>query len=232
MNPDQAGPVSVPLVSLLLPSRGRPGPLATTIGQLLALADRPDRVEVLVAADPDDPATTAVPLPVQATVWTAPERYGYPRLHEYVNRLAAVAAGTWLMLWNDDARLFTQGWDSRIAAVPPNRVLWPHSNDVATCNTFPIWPAAWTRHLEHVSLSPHCDSWIQYLGQSLDRHQRADIRILHDRADLTGGHDDQTRAESLAGYRTSQYAAPAMQAARDNDLAALRALLTTQETHQ
>jgi hypothetical protein len=191
------------------------------------MAARPGSIQVLVGADPDDPSTREVDLPWQATVWTAPERYGYPRLHEYVNRLAEQADGDWVMLWNDDARILTEGWDAAVAEQEPG-VLWPHSNDIPTCNTFPIWPRTWTDHLGHVSLSPHCDSWIQYLGQAIGRHERVGIDILHDRADLTGGHDDQTRAESLAGYRTADYGAPAMEAARAADVAALRTLLATE----
>lgn len=215
------------MISVLLPSRGRPAALTESVASLLGLADRPDDIEVLVAVDPDDPDTSEVGLPRQATLWTAPERYGYPRLHEYVNRLAERASGGWLMLWNDDARILTEGWDTVVKAAS-DTVLWPHSNDVPTCNTFPIWPRTWTDHLGHVSLSPHCDSWIQYLGQALDRHERVDVEILHDRADLTGGHDDQTRAESLAGYRTADYGSPAMEAARAADVTALRHLLDSE----
>lgn len=212
------------MISVLLPSRGRPKALTESIGSLLDHADRPGSIQILIAADPDDLDTLGVDLPWQASIWTAPDRYGYPRLHEYVNRLAEQADGDWLMLWNDDARLLNDGWDTAVREQPP-AVLWPHSNDIATCNTFPIWPRAWTDHLGHVSLSPHCDSWIQYLGQTLDRHERVDVHILHDRADLTGGHDDQTRAESLAGYRTTDYGSPAMDAARASDVAALRQFL-------
>ena len=215
------------MISVLLPSRGRPKALTESISSLLDHADRPGSIEILIAADTDDPDTAAVDLPWQAAVWTAPARYGYPRLHEYVNQLAEQASGDWLMLWNDDARLLTSGWDTLVRDQQP-AVLWPRSNDIATCNTFPIWPRAWTDHLGHVSLSPHCDSWIQFLGQTLDRHERVDIEILHDRADLTGGHDDQTRAESLAGYRTADYGSPAMETARAADVAALRALLDTE----
>lgn len=212
------------MISVLLPSRGRPRALAESIATLLDLADKPGGIQVLVAADPDDKPTLQASLPWQASIWTAPKRYGYPRLHEYVNRLAERADGDWLMLWNDDARILTEGWDA-VVEEHASGVLWPHSNDIPTCNTFPIWPHTWTDHLGHVSLSPHCDSWIQFLGQTLGRHERVDIDILHDRADLTGGHDDQTRAGSLAGYRTADYGSPAMEAARAADVAALRRLL-------
>lgn len=214
------------MISVLLPSRGRPKPLTESVASVLDQADRPGSIEILIAADPDDPDTHGVDLPWQARVWTAAERYGYPRLHEYVNRLAEQADGDWLMLWNDDARLLTEGWDAIVRA-QDHSVLWPHSNDIPTCNTFPIWPRAWTDHLGHVSLSPHCDSWIQFLGQTLGRHQRIDVEILHDRADLTGGHDDQTRAESLAGYRTADYGSHAMESARAADVTALRQYLNS-----
>jgi hypothetical protein len=212
------------LISVLLPSRGRPKALVDSIDSLLNHAERPGGIEILIAADPDDPATARADIPWQATVWTAPERYGYDRLHEYVNRLANRATGDWLMLWNDDARMLTEHWDTLVAEHPP-AALWPHSNDVPGCNTFPLWPRTWTQTLGHVSLSPHCDSWIQHLGTELGLHPRVDIEILHDRADLTGGHDDQTRAESLAGYRTADYHQPSMAAARDTDVAALRAFI-------
>lgn len=215
------------MISVLLPSRGRPQPLAETVSTLLELADKPNGIQILIAADPDDQPTLHASLPWQVSIWRAPERYGYPRLHEYVNRLAEQADGEWLMLWNDDARILTTGWDRLVEEHEPS-VLWPYSNDIQTCNTFPIWPKTWTDTLGHVSLSPHCDSWIQYLGQAIDRHQRVDIEILHDRADLTGGHDDQTRAESLAGYRTTDYGSPAMEAARAADVAALRALIDSE----
>lgn len=173
-----------------------------------------------MAADPDDTPTLTADLPWQASLWVAAERYGYSRLHEYVNRIARIATGEWLTLWNDDARMLTQGWDTIVEQQEPG-VLWPQSNDIATCNTFPIWPRAWTDATGHVSLSPHCDSWMQHIGEALDKQPRVDIEILHDRADLTGGHDDQTRAESLAGYRTASYHAPQMQEARQQDVVAV-----------
>ncbi|GGV45758.1 glycosyltransferase family 2 protein [Streptomyces spectabilis] len=212
------------MISVLLPSRGRPQSLSDSIDSLLDHADRPGCIEILTGADPDDPDTYEINLPWQAIPWTAPERYGYSRLHEYVNQLAAKASGDWLMLWNDDARMLNDGWDTAVHKQPPS-VLWPYSNDIPTCNTFPIWPRAWTDHLGHVSLSPHCDSWIQYLGQTLGLHQRVDVHILHDRDDLTGGHNDQTRAESLAGYRTTDYGSAAMETARAADVATLKTLL-------
>lgn len=212
------------MISVLLPSRGRPGPLAESIASLRDHAAHPERLEILVAADADDPETCSTAYRLDCRLVTFKHRHGYSGLHHYVNELARQASGEWLMLWNDDARILTEGWDLIVLAQEPG-VLWPHSNDIPTCNTFPLWPREWTDRLGHVSLSPHCDSWIQYLGQTLGHHHRIPVQILHDRADLTGGHDDQTRAESLAGYRTAEYGSPAMDAARAADIATLRALI-------
>lgn len=220
------------MISVLLPSRGRPTALRDTITGLRQHADQPDRIEILVAVDPDDPDTSLAAADLNVDhLWPAPSRYGYHQLHRYINALAIQASGDWLMLWNDDARIRTTGWDSIIHQQNPG-VLWPHSNDVPGCNTFPIWPRAWTAALGHVSLSPHCDSWIQHLGETLGQQQRIPVGILHDRADLTGGHDDQTRAESANGYRTSDYHSPAMQDARHCDINNLRLYLADTATPQ
>jgi hypothetical protein len=42
------------------------------------------------------------------------ERQGYHRLHIYNNKLAEHTDARWLMIWNDDAVMETQGWDTEI----------------------------------------------------------------------------------------------------------------------
>jgi len=180
-------------VSVLLPSRGRPASLAAGTRELLRLASDPGRVEILVAADPDEDSA-GWDLPAQARVWTAPERYGYARLHEYVSRLAAMASGAWLLNWNDDARMLTPGWDAIIRAQEP-AVLWLSANHNPGACMFPAWPAAWSRALGRVSPVPHVDTYLQWLGQELGLLRKIPVRVLHDRADLTGNHDDATYAQ-------------------------------------
>ena len=98
-----------------------PPPLGQSLaGSLASLESRrtgSSRVEYLVAHDPDDPPP--YPPPPDARFWEAPERYGYQRLHEYYNALAAQARGDWLFIWNDDARMASEGWDEVIEAQEP-----------------------------------------------------------------------------------------------------------------
>lgn len=184
-------------ISVLFPSRGRPESLIAAVNSLRHNASSPAAVEILVAADPDDPATVEAAKVAKAWWWTAPERYGYARLHEYYNRLAAEAHGDWLLLWNDDATMLTQGWDQVIAAQDP-AILWLGANHAPGACMFPAWPKAWTDATGHVSLSPHNDTWLQWLGQSLGLIRKIPVEMRHDRADVTGGHDDATYAEGRA----------------------------------
>lgn len=208
------------LVSVLLPSRGRPVPLAEAVASLRDLADQPDRLEVLVAADDDDPPTVRAAEEIGATVLVSP-RHGYAGLHLYVNALARRASGTWLALWNDDARMLTRGWDQRVAEAPVG-VLWPREAAYPDCNTFPIVHRSIVDALGHVSLNPHYDSWLQEIADELGIHHRVDIEILHDRFDLTGGHDDETWRESRSGYRSAEFHSPEMVDARRRDIDLLK----------
>ncbi len=172
--------MSRPDISVLLPTRGRTQLLFSSVHSLLANADDSRRVDFWVAIDPDEDYELSFPGAATVSVWTAPERGGYARLHEYYNALAERAQGTWLMLWNDDALMLTKGWDAVVMSQEPS-LLFPKHGDLAAqhCNAFPVWPAEWTRHLGHVSLGCYSDSWLQWMGQELGVQRRVPIRVSH-----------------------------------------------------
>lgn len=189
----------MPEISVTFTSRGRPASLRDAVTGLLDSAADRAAIEVIVAVDPDDPergpaASLLEPLLPQVRLWTAPRRYGYTGLHLYLNQLAAMAAGRWLLWWNDDMRMQTAGWDTIIRGHRP-AILWPRANHVHHANIVPAWPKAWSDALGHVSPTTHMDTYLQYLGDALGRHDRVPIEIVHDRADVTGNHDDRTYAE-------------------------------------
>jgi hypothetical protein len=189
------------VISVLIPSRRRDLALAASIDSLHACAASPGRigVEYLVAADPDDYSTIVTAEACGARTWTAPERYGYQRLHEYYNHLAAMASGAWLLMWNDDTRMLTPGWDQIIEAQTRDTVLWPHARGHGTLsNPFPAWPAWWTRATGRVSPVMHPDTHIQGIGRALGKARRISVEISHDRPDITGRPADQTYAEGRA----------------------------------
>jgi hypothetical protein len=185
-------------ISVLVPSRFRLNALLASLVSLRDTATAPGSVEYLVAADPDDPVTVSGAWSWGARVWEAPERYGYNQLHLYWNALAKLAAGDWLMLWNDDCRMLADGWDKPIEAERPG-VLWPYTNGhLALGNPFPAWPASWSRLLGYVSPVMHPDTYLQGLGFALGCSRRVRIEVNHLRPDLTGAEPDATYREGRA----------------------------------
>jgi hypothetical protein len=96
------------MISVLIPTRNRPGHLLNAIRALVELADRPRDLELLLRADNDDRTDYEAQFVVSScfdqpsTVLFRGLRHGYTNIHRYYNELARVAHGEWLMIWNDD----------------------------------------------------------------------------------------------------------------------------------
>ena len=200
-------------ISVLMPSRDRPGSLVSSALSLLRNAERPDLVEILVAADPDDQVTADTARDMNLPCWIAPERYGYSRLNVYFNALCELSGKRWVLLWNDDARMLTGGWDRIITqseVVDGRQIavcdLWVdrHSPDLCT------FPAVRRDAIEATGgvFSPHtchCDTWWQDIGRATESIAPVPIKVEHQRADLTGQHNDRTYREGQAGYRSHEF---------------------------
>jgi hypothetical protein len=196
-----------PLVSILLPTRGRPEALTRSVESLREKAGDADSIQICYAVDADDEAAaeTVSELKVRDDCVSYFPRHGYGNLHLYVNEVAQLGRGTWLMLWNDDAIMQSYGWDWRIAEFKPRYVLDCWTNHPPLTCTFPIVPAAWVQALGHFSLNAHCDSWWQYLGEWTHRLVRADIDVLHERYDLTGSNNDETYQQGWQEHQTDEF---------------------------
>lgn len=205
-------------IAVLLPSRKRVASLIDSVASLANKALRWDQVEILVAADPDDPKTAeyAEKLP-NTSCWIAPERYGYGRLNEYFNRLAATNRfAEWYLLWNDDARMETLAWDQILRDLPAQTLVADlqvdqHSPDLCT---FPavrgcaVWAIG-----DFSPVTCHCDTWWQDIGRMLEAITPVPIKVDHQRFDLSGKHGDQTWIDGQAQYRSQEYYGPVVQQA-------------------
>jgi hypothetical protein len=119
----------VPLqFSFLLPTRERVDLCKESLCSLLDRCRSKTSFEVLFAFDDDDDASQkALPafcdekgIQYQTLVT---KRYGYAKLHAYVNELSKIAKGDRLWLWNDDALMETDGWDEIMAKLV---TMYPH----------------------------------------------------------------------------------------------------------
>jgi len=167
----------------------------------LSHADEPHKVEILLAFDHDDPDsfdyfqdTVAPELTALGGRYTAYgfDRLGYLRLNEYLNQLAPHAQGGWFMFWGDDAVMHTQGWDSKILAVPDFRVIRMPTHNQHPYAIFPIVPREWFEIFGY--LSPHqlTDTWLSQCAYMLDIMHTIDVEVTHDRFDITGNNNDET----------------------------------------
>jgi hypothetical protein len=91
-------------------------------------------------------------------------------------------------------RMQTPGWDTVVRGWR-DAILWPNANHVPHANIVPAWPRAWSDAMGHVSPTMHLDTYLQRLGETIGRHDKIPVHVLHDRADVTGSHDDQTYRE-------------------------------------
>jgi glycosyl transferase family 2 len=209
------------VISVLVPSRQRPELLARSVD---SLGERD--LEVLVRVDDDDPRLEDY-LTLRGLDVVVGPHHGYGSLQRYYNELADRATGDWLFLWNDDCLMQTPDWldivrsyEGKMAVLNPNT---NHDNWEIDMNVFPILPRKMVELMGHLSLSPHNDSWIEYVARDSGIMVRVPIMILHDRADLTGQNDDETYARRLEAK--DHFRSPAMVRARGRDTQAIREYL-------
>jgi len=119
-----------PLLSLLVPTRGRPGQLRRFLDSLCQTADQPARLEVVLVVDEDDAETLSVRHSGIALQQVVVPR-GLP-MGALNSRGYDASSGDYVMLCNDDVEVRTAGWDSRMEAVFksfPDGIVLVHVND-------------------------------------------------------------------------------------------------------
>lgn len=210
------------VISVLIPTRGRPENLRASIDSCYALAAHPERVEVIVGADLDDPCLPEIvdiASEYDAVLWVSDVRYGYPRLHEYFNGLARRARGAWLIHWNDDSEMRTRGWDDLLCDAPPVAVQFLRIDERPTADpTFPVTSRAVYEAMGHLSLNAHCDAWISDVSWWAGcQVQRDDIVIKHH---LLADQTARERTDEMTPFK-----GPEQTALRAKDIAAVKALL-------
>ena len=189
-------------ISILLPTRGRGAALDRSLKSLFDLADSPEQIQLMLGFDKDDAEglaafkeSTQPWLDEQSINYTAFlfNPMGYARLNEYVNTLAKKSSADWLIFWNDDAYMETQGWDTVISSHGQEfKLLAFHTHKDHPYSIFPIVPKTWLEVLGYLSLHQLSDAWLSQEAYMLDIWERIPVNVVHDRSDLTGNNNDAT----------------------------------------
>lgn len=198
--------MTTPKISILLPTRKRTEAVIKSISSLLSQAEDPSRIEILIAYDEDDAesqeffSSTWFPFVEQTGATTKvfeTERFGYLRLYKYVNMLAEQATGDWVMFWNDDALMLTENWDAEIVKNTGffGLLRMPCVTMEHPFALFPIIPREWVSYFGKVSPVNHSDWWIYNVTAPVGRLRNIPVQVYHDRADVTGGNNDETFKE-------------------------------------
>lgn len=174
------------LISILVPSRGRPEWLKKTLKTAFETAIHQKRIEVVAYLDDDDPAKleyeTDVPFILPSRIRGQLRFYKGERrlLSECWNRCADVAEGEILMHCGDDITFDTPGWDQMVRnafAEIPDRIglvfgddLSPNSGILATHGfVHRRWVETVGYFLPPLFSSDWNDVWLSEVAQQIDR---------------------------------------------------------------
>lgn len=194
-------------ISVLIPTRKRPQRVDQAIMDLVDLAQSPGDLEFVLGVDDDDTDTQEYikdslmeKLNSRGVTFTALEfeRLGYHRLHDYLNAMVKHATGDWLIFYNDDAAMRTQGWDQEIRRYDGQfKCLAFDTHNHHPYSIWPIVPRAWIEHLGTVSNHHMFDAVISQIAYMLGIMERTSIKADHERFDLVGGEADETAQQRV-----------------------------------
>jgi hypothetical protein len=194
-----------PLVSILIPTRGRPALLEKAVRSL-----RSPAAEILVRADRDDPHLPTIERTLameefgrhRVTLITGDRGRGYGDLHLMYDELARAAKGDWLWMLNDDIELMgPPDWHELVRCVcPPHGFAGGPRVCLMNCMEYvegrlresPIFPMIRREaylHLGRFSGNAYNDLWLNSVYQRLNAVMSIGIQVRHLR-DQMPAHDE------------------------------------------
>jgi hypothetical protein len=190
-------------IAILLPTRGRTDSLKRSITSIIDQAKNLDDIQLLMGLDHDDEVglnyfnKEIEPFLDQSGVEYSVmgfDRLGYTALNRYYNTLAETADADWIFVWNDDAIMHTQDWDTVITPHTGKfKLLKVHTHNDHPYSIFPIVPAIWIETLGYISLHQMIDAEVSQIAYMLDLMEIIEIDVTHDQSDLTGEEDDTSK---------------------------------------
>jgi GT2 family glycosyltransferase/SAM-dependent methyltransferase len=106
--------VSMPIISIIVPTRRRPERLRSLLDSVKGMTRRPERIEIILVTDSDDQSYDGFAEP-DLTIRRMVVAPGLS-MGELNRAGYAAASGEYLMLLNDDVVLRTPGWDEQVLA--------------------------------------------------------------------------------------------------------------------
>lgn len=182
-------------IAVLLPTRSRTDALTTSVTSIVNLAKDISHIQIIFGFDNDDqigldhfskviqPYLDKHDVSYEAQAFKS---MGYAGLNRYYNHLAKSTSADWLFVWNDDAVMETQDWDSVIEQYTGKfKLLKVHTHNDHPYSIFPIMPRAWYDLMNHLSRHQMIDAELSQLAFLLDLMQVIDVNVTHNQVELT-----------------------------------------------
>lgn len=175
------------LASILIPTRNRFDSLLKAVNSIIEKTNKLDRIEILIRFDEDDENSLSrvEELPtdkVSINIITG-KRHKYEFLHKYVNEMCAETKGEFIVWFNDDCIIETQGWDNIIAEYTGKIVcFYPNNKGTGSGNIFPIISRKIYEIIGHFSQSQQVDTWQAVVGKRAGIEVKLDKMVfIHNR---------------------------------------------------
>jgi|688.fasta_scaffold263731_3 hypothetical protein len=182
-------------VSILIPTRNRLDLLKKSIESIIQNCDKNFDFDILVRMDFDE-IHNADDLRIWANKLDYNQkvkifvgyRFRYVKMHLYYTELSFVSEKKWLWLWNDEVLMQQNQWDETIKPhLNTFQLLFPNTD-----SCFHLCPKKLVEILGYYAPTTHCDSWQGKLASDLGIAKFFDLKLMHDRYDLTGNNLDET----------------------------------------
>ena len=223
------------MISVLVPSRGRPTIFRRMLDSLYATCANPYGIEVVVYLDDDDPTARDYPPPNEYLIYTIGPRRIFSSLW---NECYLRARGDIVMHAGDDQLFQTNGWDAHIEDAYlqcPDKILMVHGSDLKHCDRFGAILCLSRRWVDTVGyvVPPYFvgdgpDNWINDVSNALGRRLYLPYVIEHLNPVWGTAPSDATYEERRANESRQQpnlYESLEMLALRAADIAKLRAVM-------
>lgn len=175
-----------PILSFLIPSRGRFNYLCDAIISIVENSSDSNKIEILIKFDDDDfdslSKLSKLPYKENIKIIIYSRGDGYGSLHHFQNDLYKISSGNWILSFSDDAIMKTKNYDLLFNNLPidvPFAVMYSEGNNHAG----DIFPGINRKYCEvqgdFFSASAYSDGHIWYTIKKLNNYTILPVTIFH-----------------------------------------------------
>ena len=214
------------LVSIMIPTRKRTQLLKECLDSFNNKTIDKSLVEILLKIDNDDIETLkfaeSYKSEIEIKIIVTDRKNGYGSLHEHYNSLAKISESEFLMVFNDDIEMITEGWEHKFKQYEgTNFIISVHNKRIKNGVELPISenymgnpsiPADFYHEFGTLSHHPMLDDWWQNLSNAFDKklEKWVDVNIMFKRPDgeYTDSPADETFLEGRQHINWSHHGSP------------------------